>query len=290
MPASLDIELLRTFHSIVRFGQFLAASTYLCRSPSTVSMHIRRLEQLLGGRLFERDNQAVVLTPAGRRFCEQTASYLQMHDQLIASFRNETSWAGTVRLGVSEEYGAPLLQGLLPVLAAEYPQIELEVETGYSGYLADHLAKGRLDLALLIEQTEEPDAADPRSIILDVVQPVWAASHNHLLDLNRGAPLALHGEGCPFRRDAIDALTKQGLAWRAVVISAAPSVVRTAVKTGLAVGVVDRTQVDGDMRIIGHKEGLPALPVYSLRLALSPQEETDACSVVARLMTESFRR
>ncbi|HGY2116027.1 TPA: LysR family transcriptional regulator, partial [Pseudomonas aeruginosa] len=56
MSANLDIELLRTFHAILRFGRFLAAASHLNRSPSAVSTHVRRLEELAGGRLFERDN------------------------------------------------------------------------------------------------------------------------------------------------------------------------------------------------------------------------------------------
>ena len=59
MPAPLDIDVLRTFHTIVRLGQFRAASLQLNRSPSAVSSQIRRLEEQTGGRLFERDNQAV---------------------------------------------------------------------------------------------------------------------------------------------------------------------------------------------------------------------------------------
>ena len=77
MSANLDIELLRTFHAILRFGRFLAAASHLNRSPSAVSTHVRRLEEPAGGRLFERDNQSVRLTPLGQRFQRQTAELLE---------------------------------------------------------------------------------------------------------------------------------------------------------------------------------------------------------------------
>ena len=80
MSANLDIELLRTFHAILRFGRFLAAASHLNRSPSAVSTHVRRLEELAGGRLFERDNQSVRLTPLGQRFQRQTAELLEWFD------------------------------------------------------------------------------------------------------------------------------------------------------------------------------------------------------------------
>ncbi len=53
MRPILDIDLLRTFHAIARLGQFRAAAAFVNRSPAAVSVHIQRLEQVVGGRLLE---------------------------------------------------------------------------------------------------------------------------------------------------------------------------------------------------------------------------------------------
>ncbi len=108
MSANLDIELLRTFHAILRFGRFLAAASHLNRSPSAVSTHVRRLEELAGGRLFERDNQSVRLTPLGQRFQRQTAELLETHDRVLAGLRRREEPL-RVRFGISEEYAGKLL-------------------------------------------------------------------------------------------------------------------------------------------------------------------------------------
>ncbi len=115
MSANLDIELLRTFHAILRFGRFLAAASHLNRSPSAVSTHVRRLEELAGGRLFERDNQSVRLTPLGQRFQRQTAELLETHDRVLAGLRRREEPL-RVRFGISEEYAGKLL--LLEALGA----------------------------------------------------------------------------------------------------------------------------------------------------------------------------
>ncbi|HBO7012223.1 TPA: LysR family transcriptional regulator, partial [Pseudomonas aeruginosa] len=138
MSANLDIELLRTFHAILRFGRFLAAASHLNRSPSAVSTHVRRLEELAGGRLFERDNQSVRLTPLGQRFQRQTAELLETHDRVLAGLRRREEPL-RVRFGISEEYAGKLLGRLLPRLGAELPALELEVLTDASGRLAGRL-------------------------------------------------------------------------------------------------------------------------------------------------------
>lgn len=83
MSLSLDIELLRTFHAVVKTGQFLAAAVHLNRSAFAVSLHIRRLEHIAGGKLFERDNQSVSLTTLGQQFTLQTAELLALHDRIM---------------------------------------------------------------------------------------------------------------------------------------------------------------------------------------------------------------
>lgn len=288
MAETIDIELLRTFHAIVRFGQFLAASSFLNKSPSAVSLHVRRLEALAGGRLLERDNQTVNLTPLGRRFALQSAELLLLHDRMLASFSTPVA-SGRVRLGISEEYAGAVLGCTLPHLSADFPHIELEVETGSSGRLNTRLQRGQLDLALLVEPVDVT-ATDARCIkTLGITQPVWVAAHDYRLDLARPVPLALHGKGCPYRSVAVDALTRLGRRWRVVIMSAGVTALETAIEAGLAVGIADRAQVRPGMRVLTTADGLPELPVHELRLMLAPGELSEAVEVVAGLIGHGFQ-
>lgn len=288
MAETIDIELLRTFHAIVRFGQFLAASSFLNKSPSAVSLHVRRLEALAGGRLLERDNQTVNLTPLGRRFALQSAELLLLHDRMLASFSTPVA-SGRVRLGISEEYAGAVLGCTLPHLTADFPHIELEVETGSSGRLNTRLQRGQLDLALLVEPVEAT-AAEARCIkTLGITQPVWVAAHDYRLDLARPVPLALHGKGCPYRSVAIDALSRLGRRWRVVIMSAGVTALETAIQAGLAVGIVDRAQVRPGMRVLTTADGLPELPVHELRLMLAPGTLSEAGEVLAGLIGHGFQ-
>ncbi|ANJ55958.1 LysR family transcriptional regulator [Pseudomonas silesiensis] len=288
MAETIDIELLRTFHAIVRFGQFLAASSFLNKSPSAVSLHVRRLEALAGGRLLERDNQTVNLTPLGRRFALQSAELLLLHDRMLASFSTPVA-SGRVRLGISEEYAGAVLGCTLPHLSADFPHIELEVETGSSGRLNTRLQRGQLDLALLVEPVEVT-ALDARCIkTLGITQPVWVAAHDYRLDLARPVPLALHGKGCPYRSVAVDALTRLGRRWRVVIMSAGVTALETAIEAGLAIGIADRAQVRPGMRILTTADGLPELPMHELRLMLAPGKSSEAGEVVAGLIGHGFQ-
>jgi len=288
MAETLDIELLRTFHAIVRFGQFLAASSFLNKSPSAVSLHVRRLEALAGGRLLERDNQTVTLTPLGRRFALQSAELLLLHDRMLSSFTTPVA-SGRVRLGISEEYAGEVLGCTLPHLTADFPYIELEVETGASGRLNTRLQRGQLDMALVVEPIDV--AADDTRWVksFGITQPVWVAAHNMRPDPTRPVPLALHGKGCPYRSVAVDALSRSGRRWRPVIMSAGVTALEVAIEAGLAIGIVDRAQVRPGMRVLTQAEGFPELPVHELRLMRAPGVLSEAAEVLVGLMEHGFQ-
>jgi DNA-binding transcriptional LysR family regulator len=288
MPDTLDIDLLRTFQAVVRFEQFLAAATYLNRSPSAVSLHIRRLEDITGGRLLERDNQTVTLTPMGRRFALQSAELLQLHDRMLAGY-NEPLISGRVRLGISEEYAGALLQCTLAPLSEGFPQIELEVETASSGRLHTRLQRGQLDLALVVELLDAVPSGEPPLYRFGTTEPVWVAAHSYQANPDKPLPLALHGKGCPYRSVALDALTRRGLTWRTVVMSAGTTALEATICAGLVIGIIDRDRVTPQMRILTEEDGLPTLPRHELQLVKAPGAPSQACEVLIRLIGDRFR-
>lgn len=287
MQSTLDIDLLRTFQAVVRFEQFLAAATFLNRSPSAVSLHIRRLEEIAGGRLLERDNQNVTLTSLGRRFALQSAELLQVHDRLLAGFATPTI-SGRVRLGISEEYAATLLHSTLGPLTSSYPQIELEVETASSGRLNEQLQRGQLDLALLVVPADTLGADRPLHTF-GTTEPVWVASPGYQLAPDKPVPLALHGDGCPYRSVAADALNEIGRAWRTVVMSASSSALETTICAGMAIGIIDRGRVSTQMRVLGLDDGVPPLPLHELQLVKAPGVPSAACEIMIGLIADHFR-
>lgn len=286
MAQPLDIDLLRTFQAIARFRQFRAASVHLNRSPSAVSTHVRRLEELAGERLFDRDNQGVALTAAGRRLLIQAGEFLQVHDRIVASF-DPAAATGRVRFGVSEEYARVLLRDALPLFTAEHPGVELEIETGPSGELSGRLSRGSLDLAVVVAPAG--DAPLPGRTRFGATQPVWVGAPALHLSGDAPLPLALHGDGCPYRSAAIDALARIGRRWRTVLSSAGSAAVEAAVEGGFAIGVLDRARVTGAMRVLGESDGLPPLPVHDLHVAHAPGPVDAAQALLAQTIIRHFR-
>ncbi|MCZ4061386.1 LysR family transcriptional regulator [Pantoea sp. LMR881] len=150
MPVTLDITLLRTFHCVARLGQFRAAAAQVNKSPAAVSVQIQRLEEIAGGKLLERDNQSVTLTPLGQKLLATTAVLLKAHDDILNDL-HETAVKGRIRLGIPDEYATPVIRNILPAFTALCPEVELEVLTASSQLLMQQIGRNQLDLAVVVQ-------------------------------------------------------------------------------------------------------------------------------------------
>jgi len=282
MNLNLDIDLLRTFHAVARLGQFRAAAEHVHRSPAAVSMHIQRLEDIAGGRLLERDNQSVSLTPLGQRLLAGTTTLLHAHDRVLSELHGK-SLVGRIKFGVPDEYAAHVIRDILPMFTASWPNVVLEVTTSPSLVLRDQIARGRLHLALSVR----PIARRPDPQALATTTPVWVGALSIAQPLSEPIPLAMHAAHCPYAEAMTASLDQANLAWRVVVSSPASLVVETAVESGLGVSLVDRSRVSAKMRVL---DGLPTIPGHEVMLLRSARAQADAAAdQLERAIRSSFR-
>lgn len=282
MTTVLDIELLRTFHAVARLGRFRAAAEHVNKSPAAVSLQIQRLEAVAGGRLLERNNQAVTLTVLGKRLLSSTDELLSAHDRLVDEIKGKRL-AGRVVLGIPDEYAAHVIHDILPGFATSWPDVVLEVRTAPSLKLRDQVARGKLDLAIVVQPAHRSRAAN----VLTLTTPVWVGSPMFSLDDSRPVPLALYAEPCPYRQAMMDALEAAGRKWRVVLDSGSTQVIKACVESGLAVTLLDRAKVTANMRVM---DGLPPIGDHEVVLMRgNTGRATEAIDVLTTALRQQFR-
>lgn len=141
----LPPELLRSFVAVAQSGSFTAASERVSLSQSTVSQHIRRLEELLDRPLFERDTRNVHLSQHGDALFRYAVRILELMDEAVTSVCGPPL-SGKVRLAMSEDFASAHLTAALASFVQRNPEVELAISTGLSGDLFDALDEGRHDL------------------------------------------------------------------------------------------------------------------------------------------------
>src|SRR5215510_12619717 len=108
----LDLDLLRSFVSVVDAGGFTRAGERVHRTQSTVSQQIRRLEEMVGQLLLHRNGKQVSLTEQGERLLSYTRRILALEQEAREVIGKPAS-EGVLRLGMPEDFAVYRLTELL---------------------------------------------------------------------------------------------------------------------------------------------------------------------------------
>jgi LysR family nitrogen assimilation transcriptional regulator len=184
----MDLRDFQYFIAIAETGSFSKAAMAHTIAQSALSRRIRDLEADLGVSLFYRNGRGVVVTEAGATFLTHARSILadvaQIRSDLNAS---HATLQGVVTLGVPPSVGLVLLAPLLSQIRNDFPGIQMRVLEGFSGYVAEWLASGRVDLAVLykVRAGTFPDAEHL------LFEDMHLISSRHARPLGQGATVAL---------------------------------------------------------------------------------------------------
>jgi DNA-binding transcriptional LysR family regulator len=151
MNTPVDLELINTFLTVVATGCMKTAAEQLHKSPSTISMQLKRLEETLGRRVLERNNQGILLTDAGRTVRAHGELLMRTSNLLLADLRLH-EMRGVVSFGAPTDYGHALINKLLPLLAVEFPLIELRIILETSRVLRGRVKTGEIDVAIVANE------------------------------------------------------------------------------------------------------------------------------------------
>jgi DNA-binding transcriptional LysR family regulator len=142
----MELRHLRYFVAIAEEQSFTRAAERLWVAQPGLSTQIRRLEEELGIKLFERHTRGVELTDAGEAFLGRARAALAAADDARALGSDLASGlVGAIRLGIATGPGCDLVAVLLDDFARGRPDVELTVVESFGGTLLRDLRDGRLD-------------------------------------------------------------------------------------------------------------------------------------------------
>ncbi|MDR9433626.1 MAG: LysR substrate-binding domain-containing protein [Spiribacter sp.] len=264
----LDVEVLRTFVAIAETGSFTRAAQQVFRTPSAVSMQIKRLEEMLGRAMFVREPRQVHLTPEGETLLGYARQMLELNDEAVGQFLSPQV-GGTVRLGAPDDLGTRVLPNVLSQFARSFPAVQVNVRVGRSPDLMRRLDIGELDIALLI--TEAGHQPHPLAEAIYREPLVWTGREGGVALQRTPLPLAVADRGCAWRRMALASLERTGHRYRIAYTCEHTGAQEAAILQDIAITPFPRSLVQSPLRVIEEDEGgLTALGDYEVVLLRMP--------------------
>lgn len=275
---NVDIDLLRSFVAIVETGSFTRAAERQLRTQSAISLQVKRLEEQLGCRLFERGGRGVEATEAGIILLGYARRILSANDELVGRMA-EPSVAGTVRVAAPEDVVASHLAPAMGRFLRAFSRVDADVRCG--------MPTAGWDPDILLEDSLE---GDPDMVFREPL--VWVAADGgwHGQD-EPGSLIPLVTDMNPARgsphRIAVEALEAADRSWRVALATPAREAVLSAVSAGLGVAVAPRALVTPGLRVVPVESGLPALNNRVVAMRVGPRASPVAVRL-AEFLREVF--
>ncbi|MEP2530017.1 LysR family transcriptional regulator [Shimia sp.] len=157
----MKLQQLRYFAAVFEQGSFSAAAEKVNATQSGLSMHVSQIEKRYDVVLFSRSSSGVTPTAAGEAFYLEAVKVLAAASHAEDRIRTlSKSVVGHVNVGLMPTFTRAILTSVLLRFSEEYPEVQLSISEAYSGALADDVAEGRLDFAVV------PAAFDLRDVLV----------------------------------------------------------------------------------------------------------------------------
>jgi DNA-binding transcriptional LysR family regulator len=258
--SGLELDLLRTLVAIADTGSFNKAARAVFRTPSAVSMQMKKLEEQVERPLFAKDGRSVSLTPDGESLVGYGRRILKLADEAMQRFR-APSIEGTIRLGAPDDYASQFLPQILARFAASHPLVEVDLFCQSTTELLGHLDANRIDIALI-----SAGHGQKNGMAIHREPLVWAGLRHGCAHERTPLPLALSHVGCCWRSQSLQALDRGGIPYRIAYTSKHYLGQLASVLGGLAVAPLPLSSVKGDLKVLGEESGLPPIGHYEIEL------------------------
>jgi len=146
----MELRHLRYFVAVAEELHFRRAAERLHIAQPAVSEQVRKLEQELGVRLFDRTQRSVSLTDSGAAMLEEARRVLRQAEIAIAAARNAGEQATTrLRIGHLPDSLPTSVGRAMQAFGASTPRVQISLETGSALRLLGEVRANRLDAVVV---------------------------------------------------------------------------------------------------------------------------------------------
>jgi LysR family transcriptional regulator, hydrogen peroxide-inducible genes activator len=242
----MELDQLRYFCAIVDDGGFSRAARRIHVSQPSLSQQIRKLEDELGARLFDRLGRSVRLTELGRAFLPHARGVLRELEAARGDvLEKKASIGGAICVGVIPTIAPYFLPPILATFSRKHPEARVTVVEEITPLLLEKLRAGGMDAAIAAlplpvrghEFAVLPLLRERLYAVLPKRHPLARASSLSLGDLSP-EPFLLLRDGHCFRETAVAACKRAHLDPQIVFESGQFSSILSMVSAGHGVSIV----------------------------------------------------
>ncbi|MBP3041050.1 LysR family transcriptional regulator [Bacillaceae bacterium Marseille-Q3522] len=262
----MEYKQLTTFQKAAELLNFTHTAEQLNFAQSSVTAHIKALEDELGVQLFDRLGKSLALTDAGRKLLFYANQILSLTAEAKKAVAVEKEPSGTLVIGATESLCTYRLPKILATFRQQYPKVHFHFSPGISDKdILQQLEKGNLDAAILMDADLVPDVFLVEKLKKEAILVVASPSHPLTTkqsvspeDLFRES-LLLTEKNCSYRRRFDHDFFRYGLSPEHIFEFAGVEAMKQCVIAGLGIAVLPEMTVkkeveEGTIKVLPWQE------------------------------------
>ncbi len=251
---SIPIDVLRAFVAVVEARGFTRAAEALGRTQPTISLQVKRLEELIEAPLFQASSR-LEMTAVGGVCFEYGKRLLRLHDDMLDEAIRQKSPGARIRVGIAAGFSAALTPNIVTLSQSE-AGAGLEISTDGSTQLAAAFRDNTLDVAIVVADDKDASAR-------------WRAAVGWFggSPRRRDAPLTLvlPPADSPVHEAAVAALRAHDIRFEVACVSADFAALTAAARAGIGVAPILEALAPSELKRAQDRT-LPPLPAVTVSL------------------------
>jgi DNA-binding transcriptional LysR family regulator len=254
----MDLRQLEVFSGVYELRSFSRTASALRLTQSTVSEHVRLLEEELGTRLFDRLSRETVPTRAGELlygYAKQMLALRAEARQALGEFLGQVT--GNLLVGGSTIPGEYVLPAVIGRFRERHPRVSITLQISDTRGIVHAVLEGQVDVGVVGADPSgrglevKPLMPDELVLVVPAGHP-WQGRATAALDELRAEPLIVREPGSGSRQTLEEALEAAGqslLDMRVVAEMGSTSAIKQAIKAGIGVSVMSSRAVEDECRL-----------------------------------------
>lgn len=154
----MTLQQLEYIRAVEEYGHFGKAADACGVTQPTLSLMVKKLEEELDVRIFDREVHPVVPTSMGRKIIEKAGQVLYSANQIVEFTRSEKQLSsGPVSIAMIATVAPVLIPGMFTFLGKKYPDILPQVQEMLTSTIIQKLKKAEVDMGIMVSPVNDPD-------------------------------------------------------------------------------------------------------------------------------------
>jgi len=252
----MNIRDLKYIVEVAKTQNFALAAKQSFVSQPALSMQIKKLEDELGVKIFERDSKSFLVTEIGKEIIKKAELILQQEKEIKTLAKNASDpLSGNIKIGAFPTLASYFFPEVVKKISKKFPKLKIFLIEEKTEILIEKLQNGEIDCAFLATPIEENKSLECKKIFSE--EFLLAVNKNHILakkkkisasDL-KGKNLMLLEDGHCLRAQALEACSLFGAFEEQDFRATSLETLRQMVISGNGITLIPQIAVKNDNKI-----------------------------------------